>query len=395
MNRMVLEIARWEFLRFFKIKEQIVTFVIMFLFGFGAYGAARLVDRIKGQKAKVAVVNPEVLPFEVRPEGRVEIVPADRPEADLAEAVGRKEIDGLLVFESDDRARLLVAGLPAWVDDLSTALTAARQARRLQQARLSPDELSSMLVPFEVDVAYHPAGTKPSSTAERIAAGIFVVLVVFGVFLGLAYLFTGITGEKQLRVTEQVISAVSPQTWIDGKILGISALALTLVAVYGLNTLLMMVMLRAFGAGISIPVATLNPILVTTCLVLALLGFLFWFAFFAAIAATIDDPNNSARSVFLFLPILAYSVALAALRAPDAPAVRFLGMFPLTSPSVLPARLVLGNVALWEVGVAILLLIASIWALRRVAGKIFELGILMFGKEPTWREIWYWIRRTS
>ena len=59
---------------------------------------------------------------------------------------------------------------------------------------------------------------------------------------------------------------------------------------------------------------------------------------------------------------------------------------------MLPARLVLTDVAWWEVPVAVLLLLAAVALLRRAAGKVFALAMLMYGKEPTWREVWRWAR---
>jgi len=67
-------------------------------------------------------------------------------------------------------------------------------------------------------------------------------------------------------------------------------------------------------------------------------------------------------------------------------------VFPLTSSSVLPLRLLLAEVAPWEVPLALALLAGVIWVLRRAAGKIFALGMLMYGKEPTIREMWRWAR---
>jgi len=58
------------------------------------------------------------------------------------------------------------------------------------------------------------------STAEKIAAGLVISVMLFGIFVGSAYQFVAITGEKQLRVTEMIVSAVTPQQWIDGKIHG-------------------------------------------------------------------------------------------------------------------------------------------------------------------------------
>ncbi len=76
------------------------------------------------------------------------------------------------------------------------------------------------------------------------------------------------------------------------------------------------------------------------------------------------------------LPILPLAFAFAAVKAPDTVAVRILGILPLTSPTVLAARMMLTEVPLLEVVLAILLLIGSIALLRRAAGKIFSLGVL-------------------
>ena len=64
----------------------------------------------------------------------------------------------------------------------------------------------------------------------------------------------------------------------------------------------------------------------------------------------------------------------------------------MTSSAVLPLRLLLAEVAVWEVPVALVLLVATIWLCRRAAGKIFAVGMLMYGKEPSIREMWRWAR---
>lgn len=87
------------------------------------------------------------------------------------------------------------------------------------------------------------------------------------------------------------------------------------------------------------------------------------------------------------LPILPLALAFVLLKTPDALFMRLLGLFPLTSPTVLSGRLVLGEVAWWEFPLAIVLLLGAISLMRRAAGKIFSLGILMYGKEPSWGEI--------
>jgi len=81
---------------------------------------------------------------------------------------------------------------------------------------------------------------------------------------------------------------------------------------------------------------------------------------------------------------------LAILRDPDSLVSRALALFPLTSAPALPVRLVLSDPGLLEIGASAALLLGAIWLTRRLAGRIFEVGMLLYGKEPTLPEIARW-----
>lgn len=392
--RMTFEVARWEFLRYFKPKELLMTLLFTAFGAAAGFWAGDIIDWVsRSGKAKVVVLNPELAPFRLPPQSAIEVVPAaGRSEAEWRAAVGRKEVAGLLILRSADEAELLVYKQPVWQAELATALSDARRESRLKTANLSPQELNTLLAPFQINLSFHEAGGKRAKKAEMVFALCFICLVLFGVFIGVAYLFAGITGEKQLRVTEQVVAAISPQTWIDGKILGLSAMALVAVLNLGGGALLALLAAKIFGASLPIPLATIHPLLLLQFLTMAALGFLLWFVFFAAIAATINDPQTSARNAFMFLPFLPLSFAFAALKNPDTWLMKLLGMLPFTAPAVMPARLALTEVAAWEFLASVVFLLGTIWLLRRAAGKVFGLGVLMYGKEPSFREMWRWVR---
>jgi ABC-2 type transport system permease protein len=390
---MALQVARWEFTRFFKIRDVITTIILFVLFGGAVVGVKKLLA-MNDEEIRVAVLHGEILPFRIPDDSSV-ILESASPgdEASLREAVANDALDGLLILESADRATLLVGEEPPWQEELVAALSAARRNTRIAESGLTSDQLAEVLAPFRIELEYDEPSSEGAGRRNLIGAGAVLGLMLLGIFLGSAYLFTAITGEKTQRVSEQIIAAIPIQTWVDGKILGQSLLAFSSMGTVLLGYLITNFLVKLVGDGIDIPLTFGDPALLALFILLALLGFFFWFAFFAAVAATIDDPNSSTRSSFLLLPVLTLAVGFAALKSPDNPVVRVLSLLPITSPTTLSARLAVAEVAAWEVVVAILLLLAGIWIARRAAGKIFELSILMYGVEPTWGEMFRQLRR--
>jgi ABC-2 type transport system permease protein len=146
------------------------------------------------------------------------------------------------------------------------------------------------------------------------------------------------------------------------------------------------------GSSISIPTTVVRPGLLLLAMLFIVLGFFFWFTFLTAVASIVDDPHTSTRNQLLFLPMLSVVPAFMAVNDANAAWVRTLAVLPPTSSGALPVRLLVTDVPLWEPLLALLLLGAAIWLMRRAAGKVFRLGMLMYGKEPTWAEVRRWIR---
>jgi ABC-2 type transport system permease protein len=388
----VFEIARWEFQRWFKWKDQLLTLVISFLLALAIWGGKELLSGDDAQ-LKIAVIKQETLPLKITGKSRIELQVAEKKDEQLLrEQVGRREIDGLLLVKSVNEAELLVYKEPVWKDEILECLTEARTQVKIQEFQLPPAQLVDVMRPVTMSVMIHEGGHKPTSTAEKVAAGLVIGVMLFGIFTGVAYQFVAITGEKQLRITEMIVSAVSPQEWIDGKILGVSAYALGFTFTTSMSILLFVLVSHAFGSGWMIPVEITSPLIVLYLVLLALGGFLFWNTIFATVSATINDPNTSARGSLLMAPFVPVVFALFAFKNPDSIGMQILSFIPFTSPVVLPARLVLTEVPWWQVSIALLVLAVGIWFFRTSSGKIFRLGMLMYGKEPSFKEMVRWAR---
>lgn len=170
------------------------------------------------------------------------------------------------------------------------------------------------------------------------------------------------------------------------------ALAAASLITNAVSIFLFVIVSQGFGSGWKVPVKVAHPSTLVLLLLLGLGGFLLWNTIFAAVAATVNDLNTSARSALILLPGFPLAFAFFALNNPDSILMRVLSVIPITSPAVMSARLVLTEVAVREVPLALMLLGSAAWFFRTASGRIFRLGMLMYGKEPTFKETLRWAR---
>lgn len=391
----VRRIAIWEFGRFVKWRQQLIGIVVMIVVGAASGGLTRMVKNARGKEVRVAVVNATQLGFALPAVDGVRWVPDVYPTEEAARAaVSLDSVGGALFVRSGTSGDILVRKRAAWTGSVEQALSAARRTAQFAGLPVPESSKQQLMAPFTVQVSTVTLQNGGTDASTRLIAGGILMFGILVLFNGFASLFAGITGEKQQRITEQVIAIVSPQTWMDGKILGLAGAAVTgtlLFAATGLG--LLTVLPKVLGtSGVSLPPVPgdLAPLLLVA--LVTLLGIVMWFAFMAAIAATIDDPNSSPRSALLLIPVLPLGLAFTLIARPETPIAQLLSVFPLTSMAVLPVRLLLTSVPWWEPVLAVVLLAAATWAFRRAAGTIFAVGILMHGKEPSWAETWRWVR---
>ena len=401
--RAVALIARWEFLRFFKVRELLWTIVVIVL----AYTlAVPIFQALVGGGASVRVaVDASALDVDDPLRGALERL-ADAPEAlhprlvfergatgDAEASVLDGDLHALLRASSTTGLELVVAdGTPGWLPELEALVGALAMRLRLSAEGVPEDRVAAVLEPVTLEVSALEAGPQ---RGDRLVVTLVVVALVMAVFLGVGVLFTVITGEKTQRVTEAIVSAVSPQAWIDGKILGTTLFVVAYLACYTVGFVLAVVARGLVERQLpSLPSLVTDPAILLVTLVAAALGFGLWFTLFAAVAATVSDPTTSSRGQFLFLPGLALSVGfLGNAGNVDGALFRFFALFPLTSPSALPVRMLTTSVAVWEVLIALALLAGSVLLARGVAARVFALGIHMTGKEPSLAEMWRWVRQ--
>ena len=260
-----------------------------------------------------------------------------------------------------------------------------------------------------------------------------IIYMFIAMFSGMV--MQSVIEEKASRVVEVLVSSVKATELMFGKIIGVACVALTqfflwiiltLVLVGGFSAFVgfdslmgdpaqaeqMMEMTAQMGGadvadmtaamtqedGMGAVMNTLRDInwvqMIVAFVVYFVLGYLLYASFFTAIGSAVE---NEADTTQLQMPVtvpllLAFFVAIYAFNAPDSSIVWWGSMIPFTSPIVMLSRIPFG-VPTWELALSIVLLVLTFLACGWMSAKIYKIGILMFGKKTTFKDLWKWLKQ--
>lgn len=388
-------VAAWEFKRYFKLKDQLTGLIGMLIGAAVSYGAVSLL----GQSVKpveIAVIGASQ-EFSFPEEGNLVRAAGDFSREEWERKLAGREIGGLLVIsaapDGNWSAELSVPKEPTWLPEIRNLVQSEKMRWKMEADEVKGRYLADLLAPVDLNLVL--LEDRDTSQADRLVAYSLLGAMLITSWIGLAYMMTGITGEKQLRVTEQIVSAIRPQSWIDGKLLGITAASIGSLAFLFLSGLICLLAAWLLDIPVPIPGSLRRWELIPVLIGFYLAGVVFWNYFYAGISAVINDPNTSSRSSLLFLPMLPMIMVGMLVAQPDSTAMRILSLVPGTSAVAMPIRLVLGEVPWLELIASVLLMAAGIALLRLLAGRIFAAGITLYGKEPSWLEIGSWVIRAK
>jgi len=363
-------------------------------------------------------------------------IKADQSIEQIRDLIMEDELDGYVLFDQT----FLSEGTPAtFVHNGSGGITFFESLRSdvrdvTRQIRLKDNDVSDAVIAiFEERPALenrrlNEAGVDEQSNAflssiGGILIGVFIFIGLFGYG---AILMRSVIEEKTSRIVEIITSSVKPIELMLGKLLGVCLVALTQfslwIATYAGVTILAAPVAQFFinqrmgdfqnslNAVDATGTATnmqsdidlsfleqfsIDPLFVLYFFVFFVLGFLMYSSIFAAIGAAVDSEQDSQQFMTpVMLPIfLGYMLNFRIAEAPDSTFAIVASLFPLTSPINMVTRMLVSNVPFWEVLLSILLLILSLIGMLLLAARIYRTGILMYGKKPTFKELYKWIRQ--
>jgi ABC-2 type transport system permease protein len=280
------------------------------------------------------------------------------------------------------------------------------------------------------------AGEEKITSSEVYMAISMVLSIIIYMFIAMfsGMVMQSVIEEKASRVVEVLVSSVKATELMFGKIIGVACVALTQFFLWIVLTLVLVGGFSIFGGfgammgdpaqaqqmmemtsqmggvdmaemtavmqqqdGLGAVISTLKDInwaqMILAFIIYFALGYLLYASFFAAIGSAVE---NEADTTQLQMPVtvpllLAFFIALYAFNAPDSAIVWWGSMIPFTSPIVMLSRIPFG-VPAWELALSIALLVATFAACGWLSAKIYKIGILMFGKKTSFKDLWKWLR---
>ena len=244
-----------------------------------------------------------------------------------------------------------------------------------------------------------PSGRGGSARVSIIfAIGVAMLLYITILMYGQAVL-RGVIEEKQTRVAEVVVSSVRPIVLLAGKVLGVGAVGLTQMLIWLVAGILMAKYRVAALARLGIeaqPVAlpSITPSMIAVLLVFFLLGYTFYAALFGIVGAMVSSEQEAQQAQMPVVLLLVISVMFLqpVLNAPDSRMAVTLGLLPISSPIVMPLRMSAVDVSTWEIGLAVVALVAACYIAVYMAATVYRTGLLMYGKRVTIRELARWLK---
>lgn len=340
-------------------------------------------------------------------QARSEPVGADREaqRKELNRRVQEKEIDAWLwvpagVFEDqaiEYHARS-VSNLFTQ-DALRDELTWVVRRERLQRAGIDPERVDALTRQVKLE------GQKVSAEGSRAESGVGGMFFGVGMFMILYFamllwgqqVMSGVLEEKGSRVIEVLISSITAFELMMGKLVGICLVGLTQLSIW-LGTVAVLTAPGILASLALLPPEVKLPTLTVGMLIHFILLFILGFFAFATIYATIGASFNNlqeaqqAASVAVIFIVIPAMVMWPVINDPNSTMATVLSLIPLFTPLLMPLRIAIEMPPVWQIALAYAMTISFVVGMVWFGSKIYRIGILMYGKKPTFQEIWKWTK---
>ncbi len=235
-------------------------------------------------------------------------------------------------------------------------------------------------------------GFEEEGYGSLVLSYLFTFLLYISMLMMGQMIMQSVIEEKSSRIVEVILSSVSPSELMTAKILG-SAFTGAMQMLIWLSPVILVISTTWFMLPKEM-IFDLTATMVIFYLVNFFFGLILFLGLFATVGAIFDNPQDAQSGLWpvMMLIIIPFFIALSMMENPNSVIGKIASLFPFTNIIVMPARMTITEVPVWELVLSIMISIATIFLIFPLAGKIYRVGILMTGKKPKWGEVIKWLK---
>jgi ABC-2 type transport system permease protein len=329
---------------------------------------------------------------------------AEQIRATLDQRLNARQMDGYIILPPDflDKGKAEFfnrnPGDVVSQGRLSSALNRAAREQRLIEANVDPRTRQGLFRPVELQAVKIGTGVPERDSGERFALVFGIGLVMYLAILMYGQVVLGaVIEEKETRIAEILFSSVKPFALMMGKLVGVSLVALTQLAIWGLAfsafALYGANVLASRGISGGIPTVPLSHYIYFG--LFFLLGYFIYATIYALVGSMVTTAQEGGQ---LAMPIIAMLVVSFYLffpvsRSPDSTFSFWVSMVPFTAPVAMLVRIVTQTPPFWQIALSLLIGFCSVLAMMSVVARVYRVGMLMYGKRASIPEALRWARQ--
>jgi len=236
------------------------------------------------------------------------------------------------------------------------------------------------------------ASIKAESKGNRIISFLLTFLLYFSlIFMG-TMVMRSVVEEKNSKIVEVILSSVSSKELMTGKILGAAITGLLQMIIW-LTPLILLISTSIFIIPAEFALQ-IDMSLILYFLFNFFIGLITFLGLFATVGSIFDNDQDAQSGIWplMMLVIIPFFIAIAIQDNPNNSVGYIASMFPFASLIVMPAKMSLIDVPLWQILLSVVVNLGTMFGIFILAGKVYRVGILSTGKKPKWSEVIKWLK---
>ncbi|RKY83518.1 hypothetical protein DRQ09_09945, partial [candidate division KSB1 bacterium] len=326
----------------------------------------------------------------------------------LGKLIEKKSIYGFIIIPKDifksNTVEYHARSVSSFIDNerISGAISKVVNKKRLEQEGLDPIKVENLTKRINLKAIKFGAPGETEEKGQTFAITYILVMIIYmSVLLYGIAVQRSVLEEKSSRIVEIIISSVKPFQLMLGKILGVGTVGLTQFIIWGIFGIGLSKYSKEIVSFFSKEAAEAMPGMISIpahififFIVYFILGYFMFACFYAAIGSMVNTEEEAQQLQipiigFLVIPIL---LLMYIINSPDSTVSVVLSLIPFFTPILMFCRICVLTPPALEIAISILILTGTIVLLIWLVSKIYRVGILMYGKKPTFAEVVKWIK---